>query len=163
MEESYSDQFYAALATVRFGEPTPTRADFTEAQWTLLAAWGRAGYGTGMRPSCASLPDDMLRLWAPHLLTLDCVGAGWERRWAGSAALWLLGEGETWDSLPAPVRVLAERVGLADRPGLQRLPNWLPNGNDLSTLVLPLGEKEAERLLIAAYSIPSPDGRGAGR
>ncbi|WP_138918514.1 hypothetical protein [Nitrospirillum viridazoti] len=153
MEESYSDQFYAALATVRFGEPTPMRGEFTEAQWALLAAWGRAGYGTGMHPPCDALPDDLLRLWAPHLLIFHRADAGWERRSVGSAALWLLGKGQTWASLPAAVRVLAELAAAAGRPSLQRLPNWLATGNDLSVLILPLGEKRADQLLIAAYSI----------
>lgn len=155
--EAGSDRFYAALATVQFDDLTPFWDEFTEDQWSLLAAWARAGSGVLMVPSRDSLPLLHLRQWAPNLMVFDRTDQGWRKTMTGPAAAWLLPDqgGDSWDALPRPVHRQIQRAMNEGRPSYQRLPRRThEDGVSTCALVLPMGERVVDRILVAAHSVP---------
>lgn len=159
MDENCSTQFYAALATARFGEPVPGQQDFTLSQWMLLAMWARAGYGAGMLPPREALPLAHLRPWAESLLIFDQVGVGWHQHTNGRMVSDLLRTGdveEGWLALPVAIHGMACWAASEARPVLQRFPRWPRlRSADLNALVLPMGESAVvDRLLIMAAAVP---------
>lgn len=158
--EDGTDRFYAALATVQFDDLMPYWDEFTEDQWSLLAAWARASSGALIIPSRNSLPLHHLRPWASNLMVFDRTDQGWRKTVTGPVAVWLLPDqgGETWDALPQPVHHQIQRAVNEARPSHQRLPRRrYPAGGETGVLILPVGEGTVDRILISAHTMHRSD------
>lgn len=154
--EAGSDDFYAALATVQFADGFASWEEFMDPEWTLLAAWARAGAGTLMVPSRDTLPLWVLSPWLSNLMVFDRMDSGWQKMLSGSAAAKLLPDtgGEAWDGLSETVRHVVGRVESEARPIHQMLPDEASHIGEASVLVLPVGIAIVDRILIAAHPVP---------
>lgn len=154
MERTYSDSFYAALAAVQFGPSEPPWDILNEAQWALVAAWGRSGCGPRMIPTRETLSLEQLQPWMSNLMVVDGSGHDWRTIAIGSLAAWLLreeGKRVAGNQPPEEIQRTIQLSAQNARPAFQRLAwgRWTAVGTNV--LLLPMGGASVDRMLIAAY------------
>lgn len=91
-------------------------------------------------------------------MIFDRMGQEWRKSMAGLDAALLLPDqdGKSWDVLPPRVSLQVRRAVSRARPGYQRLSHRPhQDGASAYALILPVGQHEVDRLLIAAYAMSS--------